>query len=163
MGEQRNHADVWNEFARELKSLRAETRTDESYACDIAARPVETGDKAGLDRIEGPDEHNGNCRGRRLRGECCGRRQRRDHVYLSGHEFGCKCGQSIVLAFCQARLNHNVPTRDVARFAQSLAERRDPLGGHGRRRAAEKSDHRHRRLGPSDRGYLGGREEVLSH
>ena len=25
-------------------------------------------------------------------------------------------------------LNHNVPTRDVARFAQSLAERRDPLG-----------------------------------
>jgi hypothetical protein len=71
----------------------------------IGARPIEAVDEAGPDRIEGPDENNRNCRGRRLRGECRRRRQRRDQVRPLGHEIGCK---SIVMALGLAILDRDV-------------------------------------------------------
>jgi hypothetical protein len=41
---------------QELESLRSQVREEKVYASDIAARPVEAGDKAFLDRIDPTQE-----------------------------------------------------------------------------------------------------------
>lgn len=53
-----------HQFAQYFELLAAERGGKQTNACDIAAGPIETGDKSQLDRICGADEHNRYC-GRR--------------------------------------------------------------------------------------------------
>ena len=60
MHEQRNHFDVANKLTRQFKALRAKTRPNEGDTRDVAPRPIEARDEAGLDWIEGCNKDNGN-------------------------------------------------------------------------------------------------------
>ena len=128
------------ELACKLKSLGTQSRTDESNARHVAARPVEALNEAGLDRIERADEHDGNSRGCSLRRERCGRRKRRNQTDLLFYQFGRERRQSIILAVRQALCDRDVAVDDLAGFAQSLAKRCDPFGRNLRGQAAEESD-----------------------
>jgi hypothetical protein len=90
--------------------------------------------KADLDRIEGPDENSRIVVVAPFAASAAGGADS-DQVHPSAHEIGCKCGQSII-AFCQARLNHDVPTATQPVSLNPWLND-DPLGGNDRRRAAE--------------------------
>src|SRR5262245_10012481 len=71
---------------------------------------------------------------------------RSDHRHLPAYQIGCEVGQYVVLVLRPAILDHDILALDVAGFAEALAECRQIACTIDRRRAAEKSDHRHRRL-----------------
>ncbi len=77
--EQRNDGGRGDQLVQQLQPLRRQLRVQQAHAGEIAARPVQAGDKAELDRIEAHDEHDRNGRGRRLgrqRRRCRSRRSR---------------------------------------------------------------------------------------
>ncbi len=71
---------------------------------------------------------------------------RSDHRHLTAYQIGCEVGQSVVLILRPAILDHNILALDVAGFANALPECGQITCTISKRRAAEKSDHRHRRL-----------------
>src|SRR5262245_17827688 len=71
---------------------------------------------------------------------------RSDHRHLPAYQIGCEVGQYVVLVLRPAILDHDILALDVAGFAEALAECRQIACTIDRRRAAEKSDHRHRWL-----------------
>src|SRR5262249_50544449 len=71
---------------------------------------------------------------------------RSDHHHLPAYQIGCEVGQYVVLVLRPAILDRHILALDVAGFAEALAECRQIASTIDRRRAAEKSDHRHRRL-----------------
>jgi len=87
----------------------------------IAARPVETGDKPGSNRIKARDNRDGHRRGCRL-----GRWRRtavRDYYeYLTADKIGRQCRQTVTVILRPAILNRHVPTLDKSGFAQALVE-----------------------------------------
>ena len=99
-------------------------RGQEGDARDVAARPVEAGDKAELDRVAADREDDRDRRGRRL-----GRKRRRraagrdDHRHLTANQIGRQRRQPIILALRPAVFDRDVPALDIAGFAQALAER----------------------------------------
>ncbi len=94
------------------------------HAREVAARPVEAGDKPSLDRVVADPEDDRNRRGCRF----CRRRRRRtadgdDHSHLTENQIGCQCRQAVVLIFRQAIFDRHVLAFDIAGFFQALAER----------------------------------------
>src|SRR5262245_28227778 len=71
---------------------------------------------------------------------------RSDHGHLTAYQIACEVGLSVGLVLRPAILDHDILALDVAGFAEALAEWRQIACTIARRRAAEKSDHRHRRL-----------------
>jgi hypothetical protein len=131
----------------QFKLLRPQRDDKETHAGDVAARPVEAGDKPERDRVGAVREHYRDRRRRRL-----GRERRvggtacEDHRHLTAHKVGRQRRQPIKLILRPALFNRNVPSLDMAGFAQAPAER-----GHHRRVghrccAMKGPDHRHRRL-----------------
>src|SRR5215472_4569372 len=73
---------------------------------------------------------------------------RSDHRHLTAYQIGCEVGQSVVLVLRPPILNRHILALDVAGFTKALAEcgQKACTIGKERPRAAEKPDHRHRRL-----------------
>src|SRR5262249_5173692 len=138
-------------FRRQLKEdcelLARNLRTNDRYAGDVAARPIEAGDNTKLNRVARREKDDGNggcCRPRRsCRGETAGCGNHRDVASHSrGAEFGvgCSgwiaCSELLGLAPCSSRsvcllsalsaLTGSMPTRwnaaDGERTAESCSE-----------------------------------------
>jgi hypothetical protein len=65
---------------------------------------------------------------------------------LTSNQFGSQGGQAIVLAIRPPVFDRHVPALNVTGFGQSSVKCRYKLASRFQRRAAEKADHRHRRL-----------------
>jgi hypothetical protein len=145
--EQGNHLGLGNHLGKQLEPLGHQLGVHGADACNIAARPSETGDQAERDWVTDGAEDNRDRGGGVFCGQCrTGIAVGRDHLNFAGDEVSGQCRQPIVLEFRPPVLDRQVLSLDVARFAQSLMER----GQRGRQRAgrnaAEKADHRHRLL-----------------
>jgi hypothetical protein len=96
-----------------------------AHSGDIAARPVEAGDVALLDRVAARREHD-----RNGLGPCHGSQYRRatsrrgDHGHLATDQIGRKSRQSVVLIFRETVFDCYVAAIDIASFTQTTAERR---------------------------------------
>src|SRR5215831_4669505 len=128
------------------KLLCPKLSNDKRDTGDVAARPVETGDEAELDRVGSRGEDNRNSTSRGLgsqTGRSAGRGNDRDS---STNEVGRLRRQSLVPAFRPAILDRQVLAVYVAGFPQSLAKRGCVESIPLRRCAVEESDCRHCRL-----------------
>ena len=98
------------------------------HARDVAARPVQAGDEAKLDRVGAQFEDDRNSRGRRL---CRERRRsagRGNHGHLTMNQIGHHRRQPITLILRPAVFDRDVLALDVAGFAQPLAKGRQYAG-----------------------------------
>src|SRR5262245_27970835 len=131
---------------QQSKLLRPKLSSDKRDTGDIAARPVETGDEAKLNRVATACEDDRDRRSRRLGHHCRGG-VRSDRRHLMAYQIGCEVGQSVVLVLRPAILNRYILALDVAGVTNALPECGQKARTIGRRpRAAKKSYHRHRRL-----------------
>ena len=71
---------------------------------------------------------------------------RSDHGHLTAHQIGCEVGQSVDLVLRPAILDHDILALDVAGFTNALPECCHETCSVGKRRTAEKPNHRHRGL-----------------
>ena len=95
---------------------------------DVGAGPIEAGDEAQPDGIAADGKDNGNCRGRRFdREHNRSASARDDHAHLPGDQIGRQCRQSVVLTFRPTVFDRHILAFDIARFLQTLVERRDLL------------------------------------
>src|SRR5215472_5092013 len=123
---------------------------------DIAARPVETGNEAELNRVAAACEDDRDRRSRRLGYDCRRGVVHSDHRYLTAHQISCEVGQSVGLVLRPAILDRHILTLDVAGFTKALAECSQKVCTIGRPRDAEESHDRHRRLLRARRERPGG-------
>ena len=142
--ERGNRRRLGHELPQQLQSLRPQHAAEKAHAGDVAARPVEAGDQALLDRVAAAPEDDRHRRGCGLGGE------RRivvpdDHGHRPAEQIGHQGRQSISLIVRRAILDRDVLALDEARVLQALPER-----GHDLRRvserAAEEPDHGRCRL-----------------
>src|SRR6266404_3419718 len=71
---------------------------------------------------------------------------RSDHRHLTAYQIGCEVGQSVGLVLRPAILDRHILALDVAGFTKAVAECGQIACTIDRRRAAEESYYRHRRL-----------------
>src|SRR5215813_11523792 len=149
------------------KLLCPKLTSDKRDTGDIAARPVETGDEAELNRVAAACEDDRDRRSRRLGYDCRPGVMRSDHRHLTAYQIGCEVGQSVGLVLRPAILDHDILALDVAGFTNALPECGQKTCTIGRRpRAAEEPDHRHRwllrahRKRPGDRRAPEKRDEI---
>src|SRR5215216_6311588 len=76
---------------------------------------------------------------------------RSDHRHLTAYQIGCEVGQSLGLVVRPAILDCHILALDVAGFTNALPECGQIACTISKRRAAEESYHRHRRLLPPRR------------
>ena len=106
-----------DQLAQELEPLGRKLRGDEGDTRDVAARPVEAGDEAELDRIGAEREDDGYRRGRRL-----GRERRpgaaagNNHRYLAANQIGRQRRQPIRFVVGPAVFDRDVLALDDSRF-----------------------------------------------
>jgi hypothetical protein len=85
--EQPDQLGFGHQLAQQLQPLRPDFNVEQCNAGDIAARPVEAGNEAGLDRVLASRKHDRNfCRGGLGRSN---RTTREYHSYPSAHEVCC--------------------------------------------------------------------------
>ena len=108
---------------QQRQPLRSEFGGEPGHPGDVAARPVEAGDKAAFDRVVAAREDDRDCTGRRLGRErrivaarCC------DHGDLLSNQISGKRRQPIRLAIRPAIFDLDVLALDVAALVQALAE-----------------------------------------
>ena len=119
-----------HQLAQQSQPLRDQLRGQSGDAGDVAARPVEAGDEAELDRIAAGLEHDRNRRGRRLGREAgSGAAGGGDHGNRPADQFGGQRRQPIVLALRPAVFDRDVLALGIAGFAQAFAECRQ-IGRH---------------------------------
>ena len=129
---------------QQRQPLRSELGTEPTHPRDVAARPIEAGDKAVFTRVIVAREHNRDCTGRRL-----GRERRivaagcSDHGHLTLNEFGRQRRQSIRPPLRPAIFDRDVLAFDIAGLIQALAERGHHRNPRLRRLPVQKSNHRH--------------------
>src|SRR5262245_47764049 len=128
------------------KLLCPKLRRNEGDTGDVAARLVETGDEAELNRVAAGYEDYRDRRSRRLGYNCRGDVMRSDHRHRTTYQIGCEVGQSLDLVLRPAILDHDILALDVAAFTNPLPEGGQITCTIGKRRTAEETDHRHRRL-----------------
>jgi hypothetical protein len=110
-----NQSGSGHEFMEQLQALWLKRVTEKVNARHIAARPIETSDKAKLDGVAAVHEHNRDYRGRRFG------RQRSRRAKRSNH---CReRGQPIVLTFCPPIFNREVLAFNITSFFESLPKR----------------------------------------
>ena len=144
--EHANCCRLGHELAQQLQSLRPQHAAEKAHARDVAARPVEAGDEAVPDRVAAAREDD-----RHRRGCGLGRQSAAllsATITATGRRIrsATRAGNRSVLTFRRAEFDRDVLALDEARFLQALAKRGDEVRHVGERRAAEKPDHRHRRL-----------------
>ncbi len=95
--QQSDHAGLRHQLGQQLQSLEGQLGEHEADARARAARPGETGDEAGRNRVGADDEDNRDRRG------CALRRERRlvagrdDQINLAADEVGGQFGQPIIV------------------------------------------------------------------
>src|SRR5947209_2017287 len=136
---------------QQSKFLCPKLSDDKRDTGDIAARPVETGDEAELNRVAAAYEDDRDRRSRRLGYDCRGKVMRSDHRHLTAYQIGCEVGQSVVLVLRPAILDRHILALDVAGFTNALPECGQIACTISKRRPAEETDHRHRRPLPPRR------------
>jgi hypothetical protein len=99
------------------------------------------------DRITADRDHD---RNRRSRGFCRQRRRRAANRcncgHRTAHQIRCQCRQTFVLCICEAILDCDSPALYKALLAKAAMKRGYDARAIARRQAAEKPNHRHRRL-----------------
>src|SRR5215831_18096592 len=133
---------------QQFKPLCLQRAEEEADARQVAAWLVETFHQAKVNRIASRDEDNWN--GRR----CCLSRAGRgnsatgcnDHRHLAANQITRQRWELIVVTQRPAKIDLHILSIEVAEFAQPALERDYVSYGIFWRPAAEKSDHRHRRL-----------------
>src|SRR5215813_12211463 len=141
---------------QQSKLLCPKLSRDKRDTGDIAARPVETGNEAELNRVAAACEDDRDRRSRRLGYDCRRGVVHSDHRYLTAHQISCEVGQSVGLVLRPAILDRHILTLDVAGFTKALAECSQKVCTIGRPRDAEESHDRHRRLLRARRERPGG-------
>ena len=112
-----------NEFVQQRQPLRRRVGIEPADPGHVPARPIETGDEAGLDRVAADVEDDRDRRGCRLGGE--GRTEtagRRDHGHLALNQVGRQCRQSIALPFRPTIFDRDIAALDIAGLLQPLAK-----------------------------------------
>jgi hypothetical protein len=130
-----------------LQPLRPHLNAQRGHARNVAARPVQAGDKSSFDRVDPCLEDDGNRRSRRLGRVCCSHAARRgdDGHAAAADRIGRQFRQPIEIILRKAVFDRHIPALDVAGFAQALAEYTQTICGKARRCEVETPDHRHRR------------------
>ncbi len=132
---------------QQLQPLRPQLHVQRDHAGQVAARPVEAGDEAGLHDIDARAEDDGNRRGRRLGRRCRGPAARRNHAHAATNQIRRQSRQSVVLAVGPAVFDRHVDALDISRLLEPLmVGAQDVLAESVGRVAAEPPDHRHCRL-----------------
>src|SRR2546426_11216948 len=103
----RNARRVWHDDSHELESLAGELALNRGHSRDITARLPETRDKPELHRITAGGHHDGNGRGRPLRGDRGVRPSRDDEIHLKADELRSKLRKSVVVALRPTWLKAN--------------------------------------------------------
>ena len=107
----------------QLDAFGSKLAIDESYAGDVATRPVEAGDQPMLDRVAAVCEHDRNARRRRLGGD---RRDHaaggKDHIDRKIGEVGRKGRQSLVLKIRPAIFDQEILLLDITGLVQASAD-----------------------------------------
>jgi hypothetical protein len=112
-----------HELVQHLQLLLGQLHAQRGHAGDVAARPIQAGDKANLDRVapyRKDDRDRCGCgfgRDRRVYGP-----GRSDHGDLATHQIDRQLWQSIVLALRPVVYDRNIPAFDITSFAQALPE-----------------------------------------
>src|SRR5262249_19761547 len=122
-------------------------RREEVHPGNITTRPVQACNEAKSDWVRSHYKHDRNCSGRRL---CHGRRNtaaaREYHVHLTLHQIGSEKWQKVELSARPAVFDRDIPALHIAAFAETFMECAHKMGKRVGRLAADKADHRHRRL-----------------
>src|SRR5271169_842698 len=133
---------------QQVEPLSSQLSAHERYACDVAARPFEARDEAGLDRVDADVEDDRDCRSGRFGGEHRRGAGCENHGHLTADQIGRQIRQSIVMALSPTVFDRDVLALDVANLVQGPPES-DQAGGDIvglLRAAAEIANHRHRLL-----------------
>ena len=123
----------------------------------VAARSVETGDKACGDWIGTRSEYNRNGCGRRLGREHSRKAECRNRGHIALDQFGGERWQPIVMPLRVAVFYRDVLTLDIAHSGKTGAERGEIGGEFVSRSTVEEADHRHRLLLRAKRARQGRR------
>src|SRR5215831_1126156 len=132
--------------SRKSPNCFAPSSDNEADTGDVAARPVEAGDEIFPDRVAPGCEDDWYRRGCGFGRNCRQRVVRSDHCHLTAYQIGCEVGESIILVVRPAIFDRHILVFDVPGFADALPECGHETCSIGRRRAAEKPNHRHSRL-----------------
>ena len=136
-----------NQLVQEFETLTFHLADKKINARRIAIGSVETGDQPQLDRVVAAGEHDRNGCGRRFgceRGPDASCRS--DDIDSTPNQVTGERRQPIVLTLSPAIFHRHVLPFGVPAILQSLMECCECIGGLARRSAAEKPDHRDRRL-----------------
>src|SRR5262249_28658618 len=116
-----------------------------SYSCDIAARPVQAGDKAKCDRVESYVKYNRNRTRCGLGSERpWGAGRNRNHAHVVANQIGGERWKSLVGPFRPTVVDRYVAALDVTGFTQAVVKCRQTKGVGLTRTSADISDHRRR-------------------
>jgi hypothetical protein len=107
---------------QQLEPLCRQLCRNKRDACNVATRPVETGDEPGLDRVNTDNKDDWDRRGRRFSGECRRAADGRYYGHLTTNQIGRQARQSIVLALRPTVFDRDVLALDVASFVETLPE-----------------------------------------
>jgi hypothetical protein len=113
---------------------------------NVAARPVQAADEPKRHWVEPDLEDDRDSRGCRLGRECRGRAGRGNRGHLTADQLGRQCRQPTGFILRPAVLDRDILALDITDFLEALAECRHHVPVRLERRAAQESDHEHRRL-----------------
>ena len=113
-----------HDFFHQLDALCRRVRIDRAQTGDVAARPRQTGDKAGFNRIEGHRKDDRNRLGRLPGGVDRLRAAGDDDIDLETNQLGGKFGETLYAPAGKPILNVNIFSFDVAQLLQPLTKRR---------------------------------------
>jgi hypothetical protein len=117
------------------------------YAGDIAARPIQAGDKARRNWVIADEEHNRNGRACRLCSKCRRHAARGNNDdRLATNKIGGQRRQSIILTLRPAEFDGDIAAFGITGFAHAVADRAHTLRQSLGRCTAKETNHRHRAL-----------------
>jgi hypothetical protein len=103
---------------QQFQPLRYQLRVQRRHAREVAARAVQAGNEAKLDRVDPGIEHDRNRRGRRPGRKCRKKSSRRgNHDHLATNQVGREFRQAFVVAFRPSILDQHIEALDIAGFA----------------------------------------------
>src|SRR5262245_56308312 len=131
---------------KQLQPLRAYFQGQRAGACEVAAGPIQAGDKSKCYWVACCEENDWNCRGRSFQRQRRRSGERRNDGYPTTNQIGRQRRQLIVAALRPAIFYRQILALDIAGFLQALTESTQAVFVQVRRIAAQKSDHGHHRL-----------------
>jgi hypothetical protein len=157
IGQDRQPVETWDHLAQEFESLASKVGLLKRHSGDVAARPRQTRDEAGANRVP---RHCKDDRDDRCRLLCRNNRYggvRHKSVHLKPDKLSRDLSGALGASLGPAILDRDSATIDPAKFAQSPHKGDNPLTLGRRRVRAQISDHRRGRLLRARRERPGGR------